>query len=310
MPEGIDWKKIIIRIPEAEVERIPEVLKNITKERENKMRENCLKAYNQFSGENFVSPIRKHYDERIKLYSFYTPSHKEILERYFLPSLKDDYEVILEKHDQKCSHGKFMYDGWIDTMVHKVDLIIKAISENEGKIFIHSDVDVQFFEETKPVILKHMKNQDMVIQKESPSGAICPGFVIIRGSKKMLWLWEDVRNILTEDTNKVHDQDILNGILIFNNKDLRARALRRLNVKRRSLYPNKYGIKWSYLPLSFFSHGTVTGKLWNPGQKIDIPGDIVLHHSNWTIGVENKMALFQYVKDIVNSRKIQNRHLV
>ena len=116
LPEGIEWDKTIIRISEAEVETIPKVLKNITKEQEETMRKNCLKAYKQFSGENFVSPIRRHYDKRIKLYSFYTPSHKKMLDKYFLPSLKDDYEVILEKYDQRCSSGKFMSDGWVDTI--------------------------------------------------------------------------------------------------------------------------------------------------------------------------------------------------
>ena len=41
---------------------------------------------------------------------------------------------------------------------------------------------------------------------------------------------------------------------------------------------------------------------WEPGCELNIPQDIVMHHANWTIGIENKIAQLQYVRDIVNSR--------
>lgn len=58
--EGADgWDETIIRIKESNIETIPTILENISKDDETKMRTNCLKVYkyfkNNFSGENFNS---------------------------------------------------------------------------------------------------------------------------------------------------------------------------------------------------------------------------------------------------------------
>jgi len=101
----------------------------------------------------------------VKLYSFYTPSHEALKDKWFLPSLKDDFELDIAEYPQECQTGAFMDKGWIDCMMKKADLIIRAIQENPGKIFIHADVDIQFFGPVKDTIEKIMKGKDMVIQK-------------------------------------------------------------------------------------------------------------------------------------------------
>jgi len=56
--------------------------------------------------------------ERLRLYAFYTPSHQVFLDDWFLPSIQDDFDLILECYDQVCKNGDFMKDGWIETMLH------------------------------------------------------------------------------------------------------------------------------------------------------------------------------------------------
>jgi len=255
---------------------------------------------NGFSIINKEKNVLTLFKPKIKLYSFYTPSHKKMLNEYFLPSLKDDYEIILEECDQQCRPATFMENGWMETMVKKVDLIIKGIRENWGRIFIHSDVDMQFFNKTEPAILKLIKNKDMAIQRESPSGTVCPGFLAIRGNEKTLRLWRKIRDRLISNAGKKNDQDILNDILILENMLFPAKVLRKLNIKSRSIYPNTYGVKWTYLPDTFFSTGISSGKLWYPGDKVDIPKDIVIHHANWTEGADNKIALLNEVRSKVD----------
>ncbi len=63
LPEGPDWNSCIIRVPERNVERIPEILAAVTPQQEEKMRAACLKAYEMFSGDNLVGVIRRHYGE-------------------------------------------------------------------------------------------------------------------------------------------------------------------------------------------------------------------------------------------------------
>ncbi|MBD3246675.1 MAG: hypothetical protein GF333_06640 [Candidatus Omnitrophica bacterium] len=234
----------------------------------------------------------------MRVYSFYTPTHKVLVDEWFLPSVKDDFEVVLEQYGQECASGEFMDQGWNECMVRKVDLIIRGVAENPEKLFIHSDVDIQFFRPVKDILLRLMKNKDMLIQRESPWGTVCPGFVIMRGNEKNGSLWEEVRLRLVEDKEGKNDQDILNEILCKNNL-LRSRIYRKLKVKDKTRYPNAFGLRWGYLPMSFFSPGAGTGRRWIPGSAFDIPEDIALHHANWTVGVQNKISQLRYVKEKV-----------
>src|SRR5579864_4047396 len=83
--------------------------------------------------------------KKIKLYALYTPSHEVLKNTYFLPSIQDDFEIILEECEQTCPTANFLSEGWTQTTMRKVDLIIRAIQENWDSFFIFSDVDIQFF---------------------------------------------------------------------------------------------------------------------------------------------------------------------
>lgn len=218
-----------------------------------------------------------------KIYIFYSPSHKKLRDKWFLPSLQDDYQVIEEFYPQD-GDGNFMNKQWLKMMNHKVDLIIRGILENWGGIFVHSDVDIQFFRPTKELLLQEIKDYDLVIQKDNPQGILCCGFFACRGNEKTLKLWQAVKMYIKE--HNVHDQKALNALLKGD---------------------NPFEIKWKYLPNIFMSGGTYSGKPWNPGKELFIPHDIVLHHANWTIGVPNKIKQLKYVKNKVQKRK-QSQH--
>jgi Nucleotide-diphospho-sugar transferase len=221
--------------------------------------------------------------DKIKLYALYTPSHEILKDQFFLPSLHDDFELIFEFCEQTCPSAKFMEEGWTETTMRKVDLIIRAIKENWDSIFIFSDVDIQFFTPIQDIILKHMHNKDMVIQKNTPWGVLCSGFFACRGNAKTLKLWMDVKKRMEQDG--LSDQITLN------------RCIKRHSKK------NPYDIVWDYLPSSFFGAGTLTGRLWRPGMTLPIPKDIVMHHANWTNGIKNKIAQLNYVRNVVQKRK-------
>ncbi len=63
LSEGINWDECIVRIPEKDVLKINMIIPSIPQEKEQKMRENCLKAYTLFSGKNLVSCIRRYYEK-------------------------------------------------------------------------------------------------------------------------------------------------------------------------------------------------------------------------------------------------------
>jgi hypothetical protein len=217
------------------------------------------------------------------LYALYTPSHEILKDQFFLPSIQDDFEIICEFCEQTCPSAKFMEEGWTQTTMRKVDLIIRAIQENWGKIFIFSDVDIQFFASIQEIILTNMQGKDFVIQKNTPSGVLCSGFFACRGNEKTLQLWMDVKKRMA--TDKTSDQINLN------------RCIKRHSKK------NPYNIVWDYLPNTFFGGGTLTGRDWYPGMTLPIPEGIMMHHANWTKGTKNKIAQLTYVRKEVRKRK-------
>ena len=221
----------------------------------------------------------------MKLYALYTPSHEILKNDFFLPSIQDDFEIIFEFAPQTCSSVTFMKEGWTDTTIKKVDLIIRAIKENWGKVFIFSDVDIQFFAPIEDVINVLMKDKDIVMQRNNPEGVLCTGFFACRANKQTLHLWEDVKKAMEKDKSS-SDQ------ITFN------RCIKKKSKK------NPYGVRWEYLPNEFFGGGTLTGKLWLPGDRLPIPKNIVMHHANWTRGIKNKIAQLVYVRTkVLQSKK-------
>lgn len=226
--------------------------------------------------------------EKIKLYALYTPSHEVLKDQFFLPSIQDDFDIILEFCDQTCASAKFMSEGWTDTTMRKVDLIIRAIQENWGSFFIFSDVDIQFFGPIQQHIINLIKNKDIVIQRNTPDGVMCTGFFVCRGNEKTLQLWQDVKKVMQKNSLN-SDQNSFNRC-----------------IKRHSKQ-NKYNVVWGYLPDIFFGGGTLTGYEWRPGMTLPIPPDIVMHHANWTKGIKNKIAQLVYVRKQVCRRKKLSR---
>jgi len=63
LPDEIDWSSCIIRIPEKDIIRVNEVIRNIPIEQEETMRKNCLIAYELSANENLVRTIHCYYQQ-------------------------------------------------------------------------------------------------------------------------------------------------------------------------------------------------------------------------------------------------------
>ena len=66
------------------------------------------------------------------------------------------------------------------------------------------------------------------------------------------------------------------------------------------LQSNNLNIKYDTLdPTKYFTIGYSTkGTQWTPETgDLDIPKTILMHHANWTAGVENKIKLLNFVKE-------------
>jgi hypothetical protein len=228
----------------------------------------------------------------MKLYSLYTSSHERLFNEWFLPTIGDEYDKKIE-YVSASTGGAYLTEEWTRGVIAKSELIIAAIKECWGDIFLYSDCDITFYGCTKNELLKSIENKDIVCQQDDPSGQLCTGFFVARGNNATLDLWQRIRNALETERR---DQ------LLFN------RYIRR-----------RHDISWGYLSRSFFGAGMgmpyggsklllcklgiCKPQLWVPGVKLYLPDNVVIHHANWTIGIENKLSQLGYVKRLITARE-------
>lgn len=228
---------------------------------------------------------KAHNDSLIKMYIGYTPSHEPLVQNWFLPSLKVDpgIELVVTKwKEQTCQSARYYSKGWRETVVRKFDLLTRATQENWGKVFIYSDVDVQFFKPFACRAIECLGDQDVVLQRNRKTGQLCTGFIVCRGNSKTLELWQKGKELVL--TGKAEsDQPAVNMIL------------------RNSSKPSP--VRWGYLPWEeFFGVGVVCPERWSPGEPLKVPEPIRVHHANFAVGIPNKIEQFKLVKRTVEAR--------
>ena len=261
----------------------------------------------------------------MKIYSAYSESHKILKEEWFQASLVDDYETVFE-YIEETGHGNYKDFDWMQVIYKKVELILKAINDNWGKIFIYSDVDIQFFGKTWPLIEPLIKDYDLLMQRDNPAGIYCTGFFVCRANQTTKNIFEKVLTLIDAET-KFHDQHGFNKVVskqrhefsplqkleffIFRsihksicrlnrNKYLSRIEYKLADLMQRKLRRNK-DLKIGFLPIQFMGGGTLTGRIWKVGTYV--PEDLVMHHANFSQNLTDKIKQLEYVKSSKVSSK-------
>jgi lipopolysaccharide biosynthesis glycosyltransferase/predicted O-methyltransferase YrrM len=222
--------------------------------------------------------------KRIKLLTFYSESHKHIYEEFFLPSyekfLKGDFDLNPIEIPQVSKTGAYGNTGFEETMLHKIRHILDHIDVHEDVPLVFSDCDVQFFGNFRDDIIHQLSGLDIVFQDDIASR--CAGFFACRQNKASQDFFELVLETLDSHCHKatntlesgVSDQHIMNSLI-----DAKA--------------PIKSGV----LPKSrYFTAAAATGPRQWTGSAFHVPRGILVHHANWTVGVERKIRLLQFVR--------------
>lgn len=208
-------------------------------------------------------------NKKVKLISVFSQSHKTLMEKYFLPSIEDDLDIRLFESKSE-GRGYYMDSDWVDSVLFKSSIIIKTIKENQGEIFIYSDVDIEFFRPFKNKVLNALTNLDIVCQLDDNNGMLCTGFFGIRSNSNTLKLWEEVYEAILKEHR---DQIAFNRII-----------------------RQEKSVRFGFLPITFFGGGTFTTRIISSKDRIYIPPHPVMFHANYTLGIENKTDLLEKVR--------------
>lgn len=208
------------------------------------------------------------------IYTHYSDSHKEMYENFFKSSLRKLYskdEVLIKAtyHKQTTSSGSFMSSGWLESMDIKLDVILAALNETER--FIFADCDIQFFKPFISQVVESLNDYDIACQEDR--GSLCAGFFGCKSNDKTKELFTTIKSKFKE---MVNDQVALNNL-----KNIVSSTL--LNKEQ------------FYTIGNFFENKNGTF-VWDNETNIIPPSNILMHHANYVVGVENKLKLLNMIK--------------
>ena len=130
----------------------------------------------------------------MKVYTFLTDSHRIFLDSYIRTfPFEDNFDLEIKFLPQECHTGKYHSDGWNKTMRRKVEYILYSLQNcDDNSLFVHSDVDVQFFGPIKTDLenLMEEKNHDILFQNDGHQMSM--GFFVCKKNDKTIRLFKDV----------------------------------------------------------------------------------------------------------------------
>ena len=188
----------------------------------------------------------------IKWYYFYTPDYepwnqhlKDTLKNNFLVNPIKLHKEELDIHDQHPVHA---FTG----STKKIDLVIECIKNNIGNRIVFSDATWYINPEKVYELYQLVKNakKGTTFAQNHNEKYTNIGFMVIDCDLVSLKLWEDAKQIITENRS-LHDQNIINNLLVndvqlFDNTKIVARWPEEVEVWNNSL-------KNTFLALKIFT---------------------------------------------------------
>jgi hypothetical protein len=208
----------------------------------------------------------------MKLFTCLTPSHTSLFERHFEPSVALS-GLGLQPPRLLPERAESAYDtpGFRRSCELKIDYLLEALS-TETEPFVFSDVDVCFYGSVVEDLLEladpDFGRQGVLFQSDGPERA-CSGFMLWHPSSSTRDLVGSVRKVMTDQ--ELMDQDAFHHVM-----------------RERKMHP-------ALLPERYWTVGRM-GQRWLPGMTVRPPKNLLMHHANWTVGVENKLRLLAAVK--------------
>ena len=230
----------------------------------------------------------------IKAYTLFTDSHKKFLTDYFLPTFpfRKEIELTILHRPQHCKSALFETEGWKDTMRDKSTCFYEKLQDcKDGELFMFIDPDIQFFRDFYDDVVARMTDLDIVWQNDV-IGGVNTGFFAVKNNKRTRSFFKTILGNL--DSKDFSQEQVLANYLLQNSAQ----------------FPS-IDVNWSFLSNDYWTYGHVAAQAdprtgfcrggWKPDSlDFDIPKSIILHHANWTSGVENKLKLLDIVRNKVH----------
>lgn len=199
----------------------------------------------------------------MKLHTCFSNSHRVFLDNFVSTfPFEPDFDLEIKHLPQICS-GLYLADNWASFIKEKVKYVLEIIYKDDDECFVFSDIDVQFFGNIKSDLMHQLGLYDIIFQNDF--NFCCAGFFACKKNSRTFRLFNNIlANIVDREENALN-YELSKGLVNYGQLD------------------NKY---WTF---------GCYKKYW-VGQDFGIPEDILVHHANWTVGLDNKMLLLETVR--------------
>jgi hypothetical protein len=180
---------------------------------------------------------------RMRVFSIYTDSTKRLADEWFLPSIKDNWEICIKYLPEYKDEGNYLSPQWYKVIQEKITMLMEEIKKNIGDVILWIDIDFQFFRECTPEISRAIRDKDIVFQIwDRKKRQVNTGFMAIRCNNHSLSFFERISSI-DYSTFQFADQDAANQLL-EDCKDLRWGFIS----------PNVFSVNMGEPPLNIVAH--------------------------------------------------------
>jgi hypothetical protein len=206
----------------------------------------------------------------MKIYTTYSQTHKVFIPWFdTIKIIEPKLTPVYTELEQSCSTGEFNSDGWNKVTRQKLQTLSDITYSDSGEFFIFSDVDVQFFKPVWDLGKRVLENHDIVFQNDY-YGDQCTGFFYCKNNERTKQLFKEALKI-----HHLHRDD-------------QTSIQAALNMVQ--------GLKHALLPKEYFTYGMYFDH-WHGQSDFLVPKNMVMHHANWVIGVDNKIKLLEATRN-------------
>lgn len=222
----------------------------------------------------------------LRLATYYTPTHREMCERYVLSRASGFSEVVAREYPQRCPTGAFKQAGWNDCMQDKLDLLLRLPVDGAATLYVDSDVAVlpglaEWAESrVRSMSFHEIGYSDDVVQW-------CAGVMLFRSTAKVQAWWRLVADL--SPIWNLPDQDVIH--------QLRGQA---------DAQAGTLPVPMSVLPADRVCNWATLGNLsvWS-GEPIAVPETCVAWHANWVVGIDAKLSMLERVVETHGATSVQ-----
>lgn len=212
----------------------------------------------------------------LRLATYYTPTHREMAERFVLSRAEGFTEVIAREYPQTCPSAVFKEQGWNACMLDKLDLLMRLPQDGVPTLYVDADVCLlPGLAEWCNERIRGMQFHEIAYSDDAVQW--CAGVMLFRSTTRTQAWWRLVADL--SPIWNAPDQDVIHGL--------------RMQAQHHS---GSLPVPMSVLPGDRVANWATIGNrsVWS-GEAFDVPPGCLAWHANWTIGVAAKEEMLRRV---------------